>query len=50
MLTTILESQWSWSETPNSADMEQVRELLALIRGIRTNGGLVAASVIVCRV
>ena len=27
--------------------MEQVRELLALIKGMRTNGGLVAASFIV---
>ena len=43
----ILESQRSWSETPNSADMEQVRELLALIKGVRTNGELVAASFIV---
>ena len=32
---------------PNSADMEQVKELLALIKGGRTNGGLVAASFIV---
>ena len=45
----ISESQRSWSETPNSANMEQVRELLALIKGMRTNGGLVAASFIVCR-
>jgi len=30
--------------------MEQVRELLALIKGMRTNGGLVAVSFIVCRV
>ena len=42
----ILESQRSWSETLNSADMEQVRELLALIKGVKTNGGLVAASFI----
>ena len=27
--------------------MEQVRELLALIKGVRTNGGLVAVSFIV---
>ena len=46
----ILESQRSWSETPSSADMEQVRELLALIKGVRTNGGLVVASFIVRRV
>ena len=43
----IPESRRSWSETPNSADMEQVRELLALIKGVRTNGGLVATSFIV---
>ena len=30
--------------------MEQVRELVALIKGMRTNGGLVAASFIVCHV
>ena len=30
--------------------MEQVKELLGLIKGVRTNGGLVAASFIVCRV
>ena len=43
----IPESQRSWSEMPSSADMEQVRELLALIKGMRTNSGLVAASFIV---
>ena len=32
----------------NSADIE--RELLALIKGVRTNGGLVAVSFIVRRV
>ena len=46
----IPESQKSWSELPSSADMEQVRELLALIMGMRTNGGLVAASFIIRRV
>ena len=46
----IPKSQRSWSKTPSSADMEQVRELLALIKDVRTNGGLVAASFIVCRV
>ena len=46
----IPESQKSWSETPSSADMEQVKELLALIRGMRTNGGLVVMSFIVRRV
>ena len=43
----ILESQKSWSERPSSADMEQVRELLDLIKGVKTNGGLVVASFIV---
>jgi len=46
----ISESQKSWSKRPSSADMEQVRELLDLIKGIKTNGGLVAASFIVHRV
>ena len=43
-------SQKSWSKTPSSADMEQVRELLGLIKGVKTNGGLVAASFIVRRI
>ena len=43
----IPESQKSWSEMPSSADMEQVRELFGLIKGIKTNGGLVAVSFIV---
>ena len=30
--------------------MEQVRELLRLIKGVKTNGGLVMASFIVCRI
>ena len=46
----ILKSQRSWSETLSSADMEPVREHLALIKGVRTNDGLVAASFIVHRV
>ena len=46
----IPESQKSWSEMPSSANMEQVRELLGLIKGVKTNGGLVAASFIVRRV
>ena len=37
----------SWSEMPSSADMEQVKELLGLIKGVKTNGGLVAVSFIV---
>ena len=43
----ILENQKSWSELPSNDDMEQVKELLSLIKGMRTNGGLVAASFIV---
>ena len=43
----IPENQRSWSKMPNSANMEQVKELLALIKGMRTNVGLVAASFIV---
>ena len=35
---------------PSSVDMEQVRELLGLIKGVKTNGGLVAASFIVRRI
>ena len=46
----IPESQRSWSEMPNSAYMEQVKELLGLIKGVKTNGGLVAASFIVRRI
>ena len=46
----IPESQKSWSEMPSNADMEQVRELLGLIKGVKTNGGLVAVSFIVCRI
>jgi hypothetical protein len=30
----IPKSQKSWSETPSSIDMEQVRELLGLIKGV----------------
>jgi len=43
----IPKNQRSWSETPSNDDMEQVKELLSLIKGVRTNGGLVAASFIV---
>jgi len=43
----VSESQKRWSEMPSSMDMEQVRELLGLIKGMKTNGGLVAASFIV---
>ena len=46
----ILESQRSWSELPSKDDMEQVNELLGLIKGVKTNGRLVVASFIVCRI
>ena len=46
----IPENQRSWSEQPNSAKMEQVMELLDLIRGVEIRGELVAASFIVRRV
>ena len=46
----IPKSQKIWSEMPSSADLEQVRELLSLIKGVKTNGGLVVASFIVRRV
>ena len=44
------ENQRSLSEKPSSADMEQVRELLDLIKGMEISGDLVAASFIVRRV
>ena len=43
----IPENQKSWLEKPNSADMEQVRELLDLIKGVEIRGELVATSFIV---
>ena len=43
----IPESQKSRSEMPSSTDMELVREQLGLIKGVKTNDGLVAASFIV---
>ena len=46
----IPENQKSWSEKPNIADMEQVRELLDLIKGVEIRGELVATSFIVRRV
>jgi len=46
----IPENQRSWSEKPNSANMEQVRELLDLIKGVEIRGELVATSFIVHRV
>ena len=46
----ISENQRSWLEKPNSADMEQVMELLDLIKGVEIRGKLVVASFIVRRV
>ena len=43
----IPENQKSWSEKPNSADMEQVGELLDLIKDMKIRGELVATSFIV---
>ena len=43
----IPESQKSWLEKSNSADMEQVRELLDLIKGMEIRGELVTTSFIV---
>ena len=46
----IPENQRSWSKKPTSADMEQVKELLELIKGMKMNGVVLAVSFIVCRV
>ena len=46
----ILENQGSWLEKPTSADMEQVKELLELIRGMKMNGVVVAVNFIMRRV
>ena len=46
----IPENQKSWSEKLNSANMEQVRELLDLIKGKEISGELVAASFRVRRI
>ena len=42
----VSKKQKSWSKKPSSVDMEQVRELLDLIKGVKINGGLVAVSFI----
>ena len=44
------ENQKSWSEKSNSANMEQVRELLDLLEGIEISGELVTTSFIVRRI
>ena len=46
----ILENQRSWSEKLTSADMEQVKELLELMRGMKMNRVVVAVSFIVRRI
>ena len=43
----ILENQRSWLEKSTSADMEQVKEPLELIRGMKMNRVVVAVSFIV---
>ena len=43
----ISKNQKSWSEKPSSGDMDQVRELLGLIKGMNMNDGLVVMSFIV---
>ena len=42
----IPENQRSWSEKPTSADMEQVKGLLELIRCIKMSGVVVAVNII----
>ena len=46
----ILENQRSWLEKPTSANMEQVKELLELMRGMKTSGVVVAVNFILRRV
>ena len=46
----IPENQKSWSERPSSADVDQIRELLSLIKGVKMNKRLVATRFIVRRV
>ena len=46
----ILENQRSWSEKPTSIDMDQVKELLELIRGMKMSGVVVAVNFILHRV
>ena len=43
----ILENQGSWSEKPTSDDMEQVKELLALMRGMKMSRVVVVVNFIV---
>ena len=46
----VLKNQRSWSEKSTSADMDQVKELLELMRGMKVNGVVVAVSFIVRRI
>ena len=46
----IMENQRSWSEKSTSADMEQVKELLELIGGMKMSGVVVAVNFILRRV
>ena len=46
----ILENQRSWSEKLTSANMEQVKELLKLMRGMKMSGVVVAVNFILHRI
>ena len=46
----ILKNQKSWSEKPTSVDMEQVKELLELMRGMKMRGVVVAVNFILRRI
>ena len=46
----IPENQRSWSEKPTNANMELVKELLEIIRGMKMNGVVLAVNFIMRRV
>ena len=46
----IPENQRGWSEKPTSVDMDQVKELLELMRGMKMNEVVVAMNFIMCRI
>ena len=46
----ISENRRSWSEKLTSADMEQVKELLKLMRGMKMSRVVVAVNFILCHV
>ena len=46
----VLENLRSWSEKATSANLDQVKELLELMRGMKVNGVVVAVSFIVRRI